>query len=798
MDQGLGKVSGMDAKENGTFGGMLKRLREAAGLTQEELALRAGMTAKGVSALERGERKRPYPHTVRSISEALGLPEEARVTLFAAVPRRNAKEPDPTASVAPEPDVAGSGLPAPTTPLVGREKELVEVTDLLGRPGTRLLTLTGVGGTGKTRLALEAARWAKQRVEQTFPDGVAFAALASLGDAALVASTISQALGLQETAARSPLDAVREHLRERRMLLVLDNFEHVAGAAPDAVALIEGCPDLTVLVTSRAPLRVRGEQEYPVQPLALPASTVSSSPGDVLDSPSGRLFVERARAASPSFEVTEENARAVAAICWRLDGIPLALELAAAKARHLDPAALLGRLDRALSRGWARDLPERQQTMRAALDWSHDLLSDEEKVLFRRLSVFAGGFTLEAAEEVGANGEDGADDVVDLLGRLVEQSLVLAETPAGEMRYRMLEPVRQYALEELKESGEADQVLGRHAGHYLALAELAGPQIKGWDQGEWLDRLETESDNLRAAISRSAEAGDIETASRICWSIGMYWVMRARHSEGLRLMEQVLAHAEDMPAGQRVRILWPMTVCIYGSRDNERLMVLSEEAVALARQAGDAHAEANMLGMAGFAALQLGDLDRAAGLLEESLALCRERELDWEAAQILTHLAVPPMRRGEYERAAGYAREALVITERIGDRLAGNIAIQMLAQAAWAAGDGEGATRYFRHSLELAYELADRVNSAYCLRALATVEETRDEPRHTARMLGAAEALLEAAGVPTYAMSDHEFHLDAEKAVREELGQEAWLTARDEGREMTFDQAVAYALEVDG
>ena len=361
-------------------------------------------------------------------------------------------------------------------------------------------------------------------------------------DAGLVVPTVARSLGLREAGGRSPLEALRAHLNGKRFLLVLDNFEHVLEAAPEVGGLVESCPGLTVLVTSRAPLRVRGEQEYPVGPLALPPSTDSPAAEEVAGSSSGRLFAERAQAASPAFEITEENAPAVARICRRLDGLPLALELVAAKIRFLGPAALLSRLDRALEAGGARDLPERQRTMRETLDWSHDLLHDPEKELFRRLSVFAGGFTLEAAEAEGGEDEE-PEDVLLLLGNLIEQSLILAEPEeeGDEIRYRMLEPIRQYALEQLEEGEEAEKIMRRHARYYLALAEEAEPRIKGHDQVEWLDRLEAENDNLRAAIGWSLEAGEAQTAARFGWALAMYWVMRARQSEGRRLMEQTLA-----------------------------------------------------------------------------------------------------------------------------------------------------------------------------------------------------------------------------------------------------------------
>jgi len=357
----------------------LRGLRQAVGITQEELANRAGLSPNAVSALERGQRKRPYPHTVRALADALGLDEGERAALLAAVPKRDRDKAAPLAAEVATLPTPSPVLPRPATPLVGREQELEEVRRLLARPEVRMLTLTGISGVGKTRLALEAAREA----EGLFPDGISFVALAPLKDPVLVVSTIARSLGLREVEGQTEDDALRVHLREKRMLLVLDNFEQLLGAAPEVAGLIEVCPNLVVLCTSRAPLRVRGEQEYHVSPLALPASTRTMTENNVLGSPSGRLFLERARAVSPGFEITGENAGAVAAICWRLAGLPLALELAASKARFLDPAALLSRLDQALSSTWARDLPERQRTMRAALNWSYELLSVPERDLFQ-------------------------------------------------------------------------------------------------------------------------------------------------------------------------------------------------------------------------------------------------------------------------------------------------------------------------------------------------------------------------------------------------------------------------------
>jgi tetratricopeptide (TPR) repeat protein len=436
--------------------------------------------------------------------------------------------------------------------------------------------------------------------------------------------------------------------------------------------------------------------------------------------------------------------------------------------------------------------------MRSALDWSHNLLSEGEKALFRRLSVFSGGFTLEAAEEVGTSeGVVDAREVLELLGRLTEQSLVIVtQDRKSRIRYGMLEPVRQYALEKLEESGEAGEVRQTHARYYLALAEEAEPRIKGQDQVEWLDRLETENDNLRAAIGRSLEKGDARIAARFGWALGMYWVMRARREEGRLLMEQTLAQGgEDLPPHMRARTLCALALCVNGSRDNERLMAISEESAALFRRAGDRQGEAYALLVLSFAALQLGELDRATQVLEEALEGFREHKDAWGSAHSLNHLAVAALRRGDYRRAAGYAEEALADTRRSGDRLGANVALHLLAQAAFKSDEHGRAAQYFREALVLASEAADKTNSAYCMQGLAAVAEVRGERRRAARLLGAAEALLEAAGVPVYVTTDHNLHQRVASVTRERLGEKEWSAVWDEGQVMTTEQAVEYALE---
>src|SRR5829696_1823656 len=509
-----------------SFGAQLKWLREATGFTQEELASRAGLSSDAVSALERGQRKYPYPHTVRALANALNLSEDEHDALINAAPKR-------TGMAFTQPDEPESSPVMPPTSLVGRERELQEIKDLLDRPEVRLLTLTGAGGVGKTRLAFETARDAAD----LFPDGVPFVPLAPLGSPALVVSTIAQNLGLREKGIQTPWENLMTHLRERKLLLVLDNFEHLLDAAPEVASLMASCPNLTVLATSRAPLRVRGEREYPVPPLKLPDLNRTADVEEVSKAAAVELFAERAREVSPAFELNLQNSAAVAKICRRLDGLPLALELAAAQARFLSPTVLLSRLDRALDAGGARDLPERQRTMRATLDWSYDLLSEAEQTMFRSLSVFADGFSLEAAEAVGAAREEGACDVLGLLGRLAEQSLVAADTSAHELRYRMLEPVRQYALEKLEERTEAEDIRRRHAAFFLALAARAEPELRGPTQVQWLNRLDRENGNLRTAMGWALSTGNVETAARMGWALwhsGGTTVPTAKAADGWR------------------------------------------------------------------------------------------------------------------------------------------------------------------------------------------------------------------------------------------------------------------------
>ena len=763
-----------------TFGTRLKDHRKAAGLSQEELAQRAGLSANAVGQLERGVRKHPYPHTVRSLADGLGLSEQERSALLASVPGRDSPAPTPTALT----------VPVPLIPLIGRERELSAVGASLEGDDARLVTLTGPGGVGKTRLALEVAGERGNRD----PDGVVFVALAPVSDPALLMSTVAQALGLREAGGRSVRELVHAYLRDRQLLLVLDNFEHLLGAASEVTALIASCPLLRVLATSRAPLRLRGEQEYPVEPLPVPRLARIPAVEDVEGVPSVRLLVDRAGESFPGFGLTQQNAAAIATICRRLDGLPLALELVAARLKVLPPTALLARLDEALPllSGGPRDLPERQRTMRDTVAWSHDLLPAAEQELFRRLSVFVGGFGLSAAEAVGeASAFEGLSTLLE--NSLIRPSALPPDGDGSEPRFAMLETVRAYGLERLEESGEGEEIRERHADYFVALAERATPQLEGGGQVEWLERLEREHDNLRAALAWLLEHGRPERTARLSSAIWLFWVVRGHAGEGQMWLERALASGR-LTGSERANTLSAISLLLLAKGEIGLMTELVEEGIAEASAVQDEEMLTFLLIQRGYAATFRGDLDAAEAALSEALAVLRDRGGRWGAAPVLNALSQVALSRGDFGQAMGFLREGEAVSRETGDAftLATNLNIQ--ATISQLEGDEERTKAVLRESVALSSALRDSWALVYGLVGLAGIAARHGEPDRAARLFGAAEAMGEAASVtiafpPARALYEQDL-----STVRARLDAEALETSWEWGRSMTVKEAVTEAL----
>ncbi len=682
-------------------------------------------------------------------------------------------------------------LPISPSSFVGRERELVEVKRALAM--TKLLTLTGAGGSGKTRLALAVA----EDLVGAYPDGVWLVELAPLSEGALVPKTVAEALQVSEQAERPIADTLVDAMRNKEALILLDNCEHVVDACAGLVeTLLGSCPRLRILATSREPLSIAGEANRLVPSLSLPDPERSPTVEELAGYESARLFVERALRRSSDFVLTPENAGAVAEICRQLDGIPLAIELAAARVGSLGVKQISERLSDSLRllTGGSRTATLRQRTLRGALDWGYELLEEPEKRLFCRASVFAGGWTLEAAEVVGAGEGIEEGDVLDLVSRLVEKSLVVAgATPGGALRYRMLEPVRQYGRVRLRESGEMEAARRRHAAWYLALAEEAEPKLVGAEQAGWMEYLETEHDNLRAALERFLEEGEAEKGLRLAGALGEFWRVRGHLGEGLRWLEAALANGEEAPHA-RVKALVHAGWIAWVRADFGRSMTFSEEALELSRKLGDKAGAATALFNLGMVAIyDQMRAEEARALFEESLALRRELGDEAGASRALQRLGLISVVQQDFGRAAALYEESLMLARKAGDKVVVAISLWVGTLAHLGLGDHRLARELAEEGFDLARQTGHAHITALILHVLAALAGSQGRPARSARLWGAAETLRETIGV-ALGPAERYHYGPYIAAAREGLDEVTWEAALAEGRAMATERAVEYAL----
>jgi predicted ATPase len=721
-------------------------------------------------------------------------------------------------------------LPIQTTPLVDREKEFEALRELIHRDNVRLITLTGPGGSGKTRLALELAL----NLKDEFLDGVFFVPLAAVTEANLVPSRIVTTLEMMEKAGEPIEYTLKQFLRDKQTLLLLDNFEHVILAASFAAELLHRCPRLKIIVTSREPLRVQGEYEFPVLPLAVPDLSQTSAAGEIMLYAAVALFVQRAQAIKADFCVTGQNARTVAEICSRVDGLPLALELAAARTRVLSLEGLLQRLQKRLEilTAGPRDLPGRQHTLRNTIAWSYDLLDEQNKILFRRLSVFAADFSFEAAEEICSNREDSAETMLDQLSRLVEKSLLLTEQTDNEIRFRMLETIREFAHEVLATSGESSHIQERFASYFLSLAQEAGSELMGPEQATMLIRLDREHDNLRAALRWSIENGDVERSLGLGSALWNFWHIRGHLSEGRMWLTKIIEKAGSTRTVTRARALMGAGALAKWQNDFPSASSLLKESLALSRELGDLEGTAFALNYMANVADDLGYFTEGRRLYEESLGIFRQLGHKWGEALVLNNLGVGARNQGDYDAATKLHKRSLELFTELHDKrriahslinlgfvlerrreydaasktlsqslslfreLGGRVGIAeccfLSGSVARRKGDFETSRKLLAESLVTAHEIGYQEVIAGCFEESAASDRIEGNVKRAARLLAAAENIRKVNRIPIPPAYQTDYHRDL-AFLKSTLGKE-FQTEWAKGRAMTLEQVVADVL----
>ncbi|HEX5692658.1 MAG TPA: tetratricopeptide repeat protein [Roseiflexaceae bacterium] len=828
-----------------SFGYWVRRRRKALDLTQGDLARQVGCAVVTIQKIEADER-RPSRQIAELLAEQLAIPQDERTVFLQSARGEVAADRlaapgtfDTSLSQAADPP---NNLPEPLTSFIGRERELAAIAGMFDR--TRLLTLTGPGGTGKSRLALHAASDMLGR----FPDGVWLIELAPLIEPALVVQSVASVLGVREQPDRSLQASLGQHLREKRLLLVVDNCEHLIAACAHLVEeLLRSCPHLRILASSREPLGIGGEAIFRVPPLAAPDADQALPVEQLADMEAIRLFAERARVIQPAFQVSQGNASALAQICRQLDGIPLAIELAAARVRVLTVEQIAARLNdrfRLLSGGSRTALP-RHQTLQALVDWSYDLLTESERLLLRRLAVFVGGWTLEAAETVCADADDAthtagslqSSEILDLLSRLIDKSLVLVEECNDGLRYRRLETIRQYTLAKLAASDEADALRRRHAAYYLALAEAEAAPIA---HDAWTNKIEAEYDNLRAALAWSQSSADsAQLALCLVLAISGYWFGRGDWAEAQTWLQGALTHPEaqrDEFIQLRAEALHELGFLSALQGDYAGGQRYLAESLQLTEQVNDRNAIAWLKFRQGWIAREQGNADMARQRLEESLGLYRELDLYWGVAWVfvtlgevavmnenvewakellqeglalqrkfdiregiawaLNHLGHVAQLEGDAERATQLHNESIPLFRESASQNLGDLgmawAFQGLGETALSTGSATAARQHLDEALALFRNLGDRMGMSWCLAGLGGVAALDEEPERAARMWGAAEALRQTIGCrPAPAARATYERLLAE--VHDQLGDKAFGAAWTTGQELTLDEALAEA-----
>jgi predicted ATPase/DNA-binding NarL/FixJ family response regulator/transcriptional regulator with XRE-family HTH domain len=815
-------------EESASFGTLLRRHRVSAGLTQQALAERAGMSLRGLSDLERGARRAPYPDTVRRLAEAIGLSEAERTALVASSGRAARMA---TASRAIEP--AKSVLPIPLSSFVGREREVADVQRLLG--AGRLVTLTGPGGIGKTRLALEAARGVS--VEDS-ADGIALADLSPLTTPEVVPEQVAAALGVREQSGQSLIELLADVLRSRRVLLVLDNCEHVLDVCADlAATLLPICPTMRILATSREPLGVVGEVTFSVPPLSLPDPEPEVSIERLLEGAAVRLFVERAQAARSDFVLKQEDAAALAGVCRRLDGIPLAIELAAARVGVLSIAQIAERLNDPLRLlvGGNRSAPARQQTLRATLEWSHELLDEPERRVFERLSIFAGGWTLEAAEAVCAGEGVEPEAVLDLLSHLVHHSLVLAELVDGVPRYRLLETLRQLARERLDQRVDAAATRDQHAEFFTTLAEQAASAMLGPDESIWLDRLEREHDNLRAALRRLIDERAVADAQRLAGALGRFWFFHGHLAEGRAWLAGVLAipgaaqptrgraacqfgssvlamaqgdRLEAEAAAHRARLDW-QTLGIGGEEafalylmgllalmrgESADACIRFDEGLATARKAAHRVGEGmNLWGLAMLTVRREGTFPEARAAAQAATECFTQAGWQRGLAGVLGFLGDLSYREGEYVAAESLLLQGLAIARELGAGWWSSPPWVGLGLIAIETGDLQLAYTRLVEGTQLSRTLGDREGLASGLAGFAVLAAAHRQTEQALRLASVAQRLF--SGNPRWARASAREALERRvPKLRASLSEAAAEAVWAQGQTMLLEAAIDEAL----